>query len=480
MRYVAILAVGLSFISFAAAAATTNAPEENILRATLDNGLRVVIVRNTLAPVVTTVINYKVGSDETTAAFPGTAHAMEHMMFRGSRGLSADQLADITAAMGGDFDADTQQAITQYFFTTPAEDLDLALHIESLRMKSILATKALWSTERGAIEQEVAQDLSNPTYVFYTKLLAAMFKGTPYEHDALGTRPSFNKTTGKMLRDFHNTWYRPNNAILIIVGDVQPEKALGEVKKLFGDIPSRKIPARPEFNFKPVKPTTLNLDTDLPYGMAVVSFRLPGSDSPDYAASQILSDVLSSQRGKLYQLVPDGKALFAEFDYESLPKAGLGFAIAGYPAGGDASNLVNPVKTILTYETTNGVLPDLVEAAKRREIASAEFQKNSVSGLAMAWSQALAVEDRQSPEDDVEAIRRVTVDDVNRVARQYLNLNHAITAILNPQPSGKPISSKGFGGKESFAPSKTKGVKLPDWAAKAVNRLKVPASTLTP
>jgi zinc protease len=283
-----------------------------------------------------------------------------------------------------------------------------------------------------------------------------------------------------MLKEFHDTWYRPNNAILVIVGDVQPDDALAQVKKLFGDIPSRKLPARAGFKFEPVKPEMLNLDTDLPYGMAVVSYRLPGSDSPDYAASQILSDVLSSQRGRLYQLVPDGKALFSQFAYEAMPKAGMGYAIAGFPADGDATNLLEQVKTILTEETRNGALADLVEAAKRREIASAEFQKNSVSGLAMAWSQALAVEGRQSPEDDVEAIRHVTVDDVNRVARQYLDLDHAITAILSPQPSGKPISSKGFGGQESFAPSKTKDVKLPDWAAKALERVEVPASTLTP
>src|SRR5579875_4138138 len=90
-----------------------------VLRATLPNGLRVVIVRDPLARVVTTVMNYKVGSDEAPAGFPGTAHAQAHMMFRGNPGLTADQLAEISASMGCDFDADTQNTVTQYFFTVP-------------------------------------------------------------------------------------------------------------------------------------------------------------------------------------------------------------------------------------------------------------------------------------------------------------------------------------------------------------------------
>src|ERR1700761_5023323 len=96
---------------------------ENVLRSTLTNGLQVIIVRNTIAPVVTTMVNYRVGSDETPEGFPGSAHATEHMMFRGSPGLSADQLAAISAAFGGDDNADTQQNVTQYFFTTPVENL---------------------------------------------------------------------------------------------------------------------------------------------------------------------------------------------------------------------------------------------------------------------------------------------------------------------------------------------------------------------
>ena len=215
---------------------------ENVLRTTLDNGLRVIIVRDTLAPVVTTVINYQVGSDEAPEGFPGTTHAQEHMMFRGSPGLTGDQLAKIIAAMGGRFDADTQHTVTQYFFTVPSEDLDVALHIESIRMRGILDDEQLWDKERGAIEQEVAQDLSNPEYVFYTKLLAAMFKGTPYAHDALGTRPSFDKTTAAMLKQFHEAWYAPNNAVLVLVGNLQPEEALAQVKALFGDIPTKQLP----------------------------------------------------------------------------------------------------------------------------------------------------------------------------------------------------------------------------------------------
>src|SRR5699024_10594312 len=118
------------------------------------NGLRVVIVPNHLAPVVTTVMNYHAGSNEAPKGFPGMAHAQEHMMFRGSPGLSAGQLSAIAAAMGGRFNADTQQAVTQYFFTVPSRFLDVALHIESLRMQDVLDSQSLWAKERGAIEQE--------------------------------------------------------------------------------------------------------------------------------------------------------------------------------------------------------------------------------------------------------------------------------------------------------------------------------------
>ena len=336
-------------------AAQMQAPE--VVRETLKNGLRVVIVPNRLAPVVTTEINYLVGSNETPAGFPGMAHALEHMMFRGNQSLSAAQLANISAAMGGEFNADTQQTVTQYYFTVPSNYLDIALHVESIRMANIFSDPALWTQERGAIDQEVAQDLSNPEYLFYTRLLEAMFAGTPYAHDALGSRESFAKTTDAMLQKFHQDWYSPNNAILVIVGDVDPDKALEEVRQLFGTIPSRPQAPRPAVNLQPMKATEIKLDTDLPYGLAVVSYRLPGSESPDFAAGQVLADVLASQRGDIYALVPAGKALEATFEVSSLPVASIGYALAAYPPAENGAPLISNLKEIIAGYLKNGCRP---------------------------------------------------------------------------------------------------------------------------
>ncbi len=454
--------------------------DTDVTRATLPNGLRVIVVRDTLAPVVATELNYLVGSNETPAGFPGMAHAQEHMMFRGSKGLSAAQLADIVAQVGGDFNADTQQSVTQYFFTVPAENLKLALNVEAIRMRGVLDAPAEWAQERGAIEQEVAADLSNPFYKWYSALLVDAFAGTPYAHDPLGTRPSFRATTVAMLKKFYNQWYAPNNAILVIAGDVDPQNVLAQVRRLFGSIPPRPVPAHPAVHLQPMKAGKIMLDSDLPFAIALVSYRMPGYDSPDYAAGQILGDVLGSQRGNIYGLVPQGKALFASFQGASLSKASIGYAFAGVASSSDASAIAETLKSVVTDYVKNGFPADLVEAAKRRELAQVAYNRDSIAGLADAWSQAVAVEGRNSPEDDVTAIGKVSVDDVNRVAREYLLGDSAIVGVLTPKPAGKAAASQGFGGKESFTSKEAKSVPLPSWAKTALASLSVPASTLSP
>lgn len=452
-----------------------------VTRATLDNGLRVVIVRDPLAPVVSVYENYLVGANETPPEFPGMAHAQEHMAFRGCAGVSGDQISAIFAQLGGEGNADTQQTITQYFATVPAADLDVELSVDSACMRDIADTQAEWASERGAIEQEVASDLSNPSYKAFGRLSQDMFAGTPYAHDALGTRESFAKTTGATLKTFYKNWYAPNNAVLVIAGDVEPRAALELVKKLYGAIPSRPIATHPSVDLRPVHAESFDLDSDLPYTLVFTGYRLPGTADPDFAAARILADVLGSQRGDLFALGAQGKALQAGAQLSgTYPKASLGIVYAALPAKADAKAFDATLTGVVANYATNGVPADLVEAAKRTEIASNAYARNSIPDLASSWSEAIADEGRNSPDDDVDAIAKVTVADVNRVARTYLVATAAVTANLIPKPSGKAVASKGFGGGESLTSAPTKPVVLPAWAKTKLARLDVAPSRLAP
>jgi zinc protease len=480
MRLQTVLFTSLVFIAFAARPSVAQS-QNNVTRATLDNGLRVVIVRDPLAPVATIEDNYQVGADETPSGFPGMAHAQEHMAFRGCAGLTADQIAAIYAQLGGYMDAETQQTITQYFVTVPSQDLDVALRVDAACMTNVQDSQDQWAQERGAIEQEVSRDLSNPVYKFKTRLNLDLFAGTPYQQDALGTRASFDQTTADMLKKFYSQWYAPNNAILVITGNVDPVSTLARIRQYYGSIPRRALPQHPQINLKPVAADSFVLDSNLPYLLTLLAFRFPGTDSPDFAAGRVLSDVLASQRADLYALVPQGKALGTEFALlETYPKASAAFALAALPAGSDPTSITNDMKQIIKNYAGNGVPPELVEASKKAEVASAEFSRNSITNLAALWSQALAAENRQSPDEDVEAIKRVTVDDVNRVAKIYLLQQNTVIATLKPTPSGEPVSSKGFGGTEAATATPTKPVALPEWAEAAVKSLRVPEANIHP
>ncbi len=457
------------------------AAQTDVTRATLDNGLRVVIVRDPIAPVVTVENNILVGGDETPSGFPGTAHAQEHMLFRGCNGLSGPQISAIYAQLGGVDNADTQQTVTQYFATVPAEDLDVVLHVDSACLAGAQDSQSEWAQERGAIEQEVARDLSNATYKFITRLNADMFAGTPYAHDALGTKASFDATTGAMLHDFYRTWYAPNNAVLVITGDVDPASVLAKVKAIYGGIPRHAVPPHPEVNLQPVKPETFTLPSDLPYQLVFVAFRTPGTDSSDFAASQILADVLASHRAKLYDLVVQGKALAVDFSVgESYRKASVAFAIAAIPAQADARPVVADMQAVLSDATTNGLPVDLVLASKQKEVASAEFERNSISDLASRWSDAVAVEGRESPDQDVANMEKVTPEDVGRVAKNYLVQQNAIVAVLKPAPSGQPSAAKGFGGSEQATVPPSAPVTLPAWAEAELKKLSIPQALVKP
>ena len=191
-----------------------------ISHATLDNGLQIYVLRDRLSPVVSMYTNYLAGANDEPVT--GLAHAQEHMMFRGSKTIDASQFSDTTAITGGSYNADTQNEITQYFFEMPSQYLDIALNLERSRATGILDNQKDWDQERGAITQEVVRDNSSASYRLYAQMVHHIFAGTPYADEGLGTVAMFKQIQAPNLKRFYAQWYHPNNAIMVIAGDVDP------------------------------------------------------------------------------------------------------------------------------------------------------------------------------------------------------------------------------------------------------------------
>jgi zinc protease len=479
MRIFRIVAVAI-----AAAAAvfvcpgSSQASGVDVTRATLANGLQVVVVHNPLAPVVTAMLNYRSGSDEETV--DGLAHAVEHMMFRGSKTVSSAQLMDTLSLTGGDFDADTQDAVTQYFFTMPSQYLDVALKLERSRAAGVLMSPALWKQERGAITQEVTQDNSNAIYRLYIKMLNRIVAGTPYAKNGLGTVSGFaHDVNSANLMKFYNAWYHPNNATYVIVGDVDGPSTVAKVKALFGDLPAAKLPARPPVKLQPLTAATYHDSSDQPYTVVLLGYRMPGYDSPDYAAGQILADVLNNSRSTFGSMPYEGKALFTQFQVQAFAKAGVGIVFGAIPVTAKPESLDQAIRAEFAAYAKSGVPEDLVTASKLREIAQLEFNGNSIEGLANEWSQAVAVQNLSSPDAMKAQFAKVTAADVDRVLRAYLDNSKVIAAYAVPKNTGAMSSGGGMAKEDNSIPP-SHHEPLPAFAQAILAHLAVPPSTLSP
>jgi zinc protease len=465
----------LLLTSVSSASISRASSPEGATRVTLANGMRVVIVKNSLAPVATIETNILAGSNESPARFPGMAHAQEHMAFRGCLDMTADQTATIYAQLGDENNADTQQNVTQFYATVPAADIDVALEAQSKCLQDIDDSQAEWKRERGALEEEIDGNSSDPIYNALYHINRTMFAGTPYAHDPLGDKTSFERTTGVMLRKFYRKWYVPSNVVLVVVGDIDPEKTLATITELFGHIQSQKKPSRPSFRLRQFKSENFTLNSDMPYTLAYIAYRLPGTDSSDYAATIILADILASRRAEVYGMVSSGLAMQVDFGLEeSYRKASIGLAEIAVPPGSNFRDSLSELRKIITSYAHNGVPKELVEAARRSELAQEVFQSNSIPGLADLWSNAVAVEGRNSPRDDFQALRNVTLADVNRVARRYLVDAATITVTLEAGSSESPETFAGPGNVENATDLSIAPVQLPEWAAGRLEQLRMP------
>lgn len=477
-----------TFFIISALCFSVSATAVTSVQQTLNNGLKVVVVEDALAPIVSVQLNYLVGSSEAPTSQPGMAHAIEHMMFRGSKGLSKDQLSAITANMGGQSSAFTGQDKTTYCFTVPKQDLPLVLRIEANRMANLTLADSDWQLERKAMMQELAQDAVLPQFQLGDMPMKLLFPHSPYENFPIGTSKGLSSITDKELQHFYQQWYGPNNALLVIAGDVNAAQVMTQVKQYFSPLKPSKLPYSPTKVAQIVAqsmPATGELSFPGRVGKYAVDlvYRLPGQQTADFLTARLLWMALNDKNGPIGGLtMRSGIQLSEAFSSEHL-FGSLGFISATTSDSQQLDALKQTLLQVLNQVRTQGVSEALVNIAKRQWLLELAKQQASIPGMAQTWSSALVEFAAKSPEALKQQIVSVTTADVNRFAASLFNSAIPVTVKLSPDAplqAQAPVSSASADTPEHLLATPTSEIALPAWASNAFQQLPAFHSHLHP
>jgi zinc protease len=432
-----IACVLVALLGSSARAQQTGGPgDAGIYTTTLKNGLRVVVVEDHAAPVVQTAVWYHFGSLDETPGKTGLAHATEHMMFRGTTDLSAGGLDDIVARLGAQMNGETTYDYTELYLTMPADKVDVGLAIESDRMHNATMRQADWNVERGAVLNELEGDEGSPFFVLLQKVRAAAYPGEAEGRTPTGFISDVEHATAADIAKYYHEWYAPNNATLVVAGDVNHDVIFQKADHYFGAIPRKTLPKRTEVH--PIAVShTVNVTSDLPFPFAVVdlAYAVPGDTEAGEPAISALSYLIPNQLSPFYTaLVQSNIALALQAEEDTQLKGGLLHVYIVVNPGHTADEAIKVFQDTMTQTLASGFAPDLVEAAKRVTIADRLYSGDSVEGMAdLAGYTYGIVGERVSDEDN--RLAALDAQSMTTVARKYLSQPTVIGRIdPNAQP----------------------------------------------
>jgi zinc protease len=400
---------------------------------TLDNGMQVVVIPNHRAPVVSHMVWYKVGAaDEPQGdGVSGAAHFLEHLMFKGSGALKPGQFSKIIKSIGGEDNAFTSWDYTAFFQSVAKDQLSTVMALEADRMINItLPPKEIESEREVIIEERRMRTDNDPQSLFSEQMRAALFSATPYEVPIIGWRDEMPKLKREHVAQYYKTWYAPNNAILVVSGDVTLAEVAPLAKKFYGVIPMRPVPehVRPLTPDFPA-PVTLTFESaELRQPVFLRAWRAPGfmmDKSQAYALDVLMETLSGGASTELYQslVVQDKKASDIDLSYEGDSRGEGSVWLSATPAPGvSLETLKAAIEAKLAQLIKDGVSEADIEKAKTRLIDSETYARDSVMGPAMVVGQALSY---GMTLDDVETrpqyIAAVQASDVMGVLKTYLD-----------------------------------------------------------
>ena len=411
---------------------------------TLENGLQVVVIPNHRTPVVNHTIYYRVGAMDEPAAKSGLAHFLEHLMFKGTESLRPGEFSAIVARNGGQENAFTSQDYTGYFQTVAVDRLPKMMEIEADRMTNLVLTSEAVEPERGVVlEERRSRTDNNPNAKLREQANAALFMNHPYRIPIIGWEHEIQALTREDMMAFYRTWYAPNNAVLVLSGDITAATARPLVEKYYGKIPVRTLPSRPVWKEPPqtadrritMKHREVRQEN---WSRRMLAPSYATGPAEDTYALQVLAEILGGgSTSRLYRSLAvehrTAARIGAWYDPDSRGPGTFGFY--GSPRAG---HKVDEIETLVDAEVAKllkeGVTEVEVAQAIQRLQDAAVFARDSIDApsriLGSALATGRAIEDVETWPDRV---GRVTVEAVNKAARSLLVGKGAVTAILLPE-----------------------------------------------
>jgi len=419
-------------------------PDESALHSkTLDNGLEIFVKVDRRAPVAVSILWYRVGGMDETSGTTGVAHVLEHMMFQGTRDIGPGEFAKKIAEVGGRSNAFTSSDYTGYYQQLHKSNLELAMRLESDRMTNLSLDEAEFRKELRVVMEERRQRVDdNPRAMAFERLNAAMYVAHPYHHPVVGWMSDLENMQLNDVRAWYENWYVPNNAVLVVAGDVDPQNVFALAEKYYGPIKARPLPIRKpqtEPEQKGIRRIVVKGQAHMPE--VTLAYHVPRLQDVEGAwepyALSILAGVLdgySAARLEREMVKKSRVANTVSSDYDGLRRGPGAFYVSFTPGKGKSVEDVERAwREQLAVLINDGVTEEELRTVKAQVIAAQVFSEDSIYGQASRIGRMRSL---GLPPDAAtlitEKLRQVTAEQITEVARKYLVDDQLTVAVLEP------------------------------------------------
>jgi zinc protease len=420
--------------------------KENVFETALPNGLKVLLLENHKAPLVTFQVWYRVGSRNESWGKTGLSHMLEHMMFKGTKKVGPEEFSRIIQENGGNNNAFTSRDNTAYYENISADRVQIPIDLESDRMHNLLLREQDFQTERMVVmEERRLRTEDNPQANIHEHLEATAFVTSPYHWPVIGWKEDIERFTLDDLKAYYRTYYNPVNAFLVVVGDFKKEALLRKIEKAFGSI-TKGIPPDQEKDIDPEQTgerrVFVKKEAQLPY--LVMGYHVPNLREPDSYALEVVAALLSAGKSsRLYQSLVREKRLVlsVDADHSLLSRdPGLFYLSAELLPGKEVTEVEKALDQEMERLKEEAVGAHELEKAKNQLEAAFVFGQDSLFSQAMLLAQHEIAFTWRAIDDYLPSIRKVSPEDIQRVTRKYLIPDNRTVGILIPLPpkEGKP------------------------------------------